>query len=186
LLIQCVATPILRECEDEDSHSRVGTWEFTGTPETSESDCKGQNTLHRGILDIIEKLLKCRCLKWARMTHLDIYSTSYGKKKGRESNWQFDSQAQKVGNRPDPCACRWNVTHRLLQTSSQSKVWAQSCGSPNLGNFRTPPWESRDKKPFGCRRRREAHRILYGGRWWLPSSLGRGEFCESKVTCDLS
>jgi hypothetical protein len=31
----------------------------------------------------------------ACMTHLDIYSTSYGKKKGWESNWQFDSQPQK-------------------------------------------------------------------------------------------
>jgi hypothetical protein len=28
-------------------------------------------------------------------------------------------------------------------------------------------------------------RILYGGRWWLPSSLGRGESSESMlpVTC---
>ncbi len=26
----------------------------------------------------------------------------------------------------------------------------QSCGSPNLGNFETPTWESQDKKPFGC------------------------------------
>jgi hypothetical protein len=40
------------------------------------------------------------------MGHLDICSTSYGKKKGRESNWQFDSRPLKVGNRPDPDACR--------------------------------------------------------------------------------
>jgi len=39
----------------------------------------------------IEKLLKYRCLKWAHMTHLDIWNTSYGQKKGQESNWQFDS-----------------------------------------------------------------------------------------------
>jgi len=31
------------------------------------------------------KLLKCRCWKWPHMSHLDIYSISYGKKKGRES-----------------------------------------------------------------------------------------------------
>jgi hypothetical protein len=24
-------------------------------------------------------------------------------------------------------------------------------------------------------------KILYGGRWWLPPSLGHGELCESKV-----
>jgi hypothetical protein len=31
------------------------------------------------------------------MSHLDICSTRYRKKKGRESNWQFDSQPLKVG-----------------------------------------------------------------------------------------
>jgi hypothetical protein len=61
---------------------------------------------------IIGKILKCRCRKWARMSHLDIYSTSYGKKKGWESNQQFDSQPLKVRNRPDPGACRWSATHR--------------------------------------------------------------------------
>jgi hypothetical protein len=45
------------------------------------------------------------------MSHLDIYSTSYGKKKGRKSNWQFDSQPLKIGNRPDPGVCKWSVTH---------------------------------------------------------------------------
>jgi hypothetical protein len=57
------------------------------------------------------KLLKCRCWKWPHMSHLDIYSISYGKKKGRESNWQFDSRPLKVGNRPDPGVCRWSATH---------------------------------------------------------------------------
>jgi hypothetical protein len=46
------------------------------------------------------------------MTHLDIWNTSYGQKKGRESNWQFDSRPLKVKNRPDFLACRWRVTHR--------------------------------------------------------------------------
>jgi hypothetical protein len=45
------------------------------------------------------------------MGHLDICSTSYGKKKGRESNWQFGSQPLKVGNRPNPGVCRWSATH---------------------------------------------------------------------------
>jgi hypothetical protein len=44
------------------------------------------------------------------MNHLDICSTSYDKKKGRESNWQFDSQLLKVGNQPDPDVCRWSAT----------------------------------------------------------------------------
>jgi len=33
---------------------------------------------------------------------LDIFRPSYGQKKGRESNWQFDSRPLKVENRPLP------------------------------------------------------------------------------------
>ncbi len=33
----------------------------------------------------------------------------------------------------------------------------------------------------------ERHRVYYkGGRWWLPSSPGRGESCESKFARDSS
>jgi hypothetical protein len=91
---------------------KMGTWESIGTPKTSEFDCKGQNTLHQGVLCIIEKLSKRRCRKWDRMNHLNIHNTSYVKKKGRKSNWQFDSWPLKVGNRPDPGVCRWSATHR--------------------------------------------------------------------------
>jgi len=63
---------------------------------------------------------------------------------------------------------------------------SQSLGSPNWDNFRTPPWESRDKKPFGCKCFRETHSILYGGRWWLPPNPARGESCESRVARGLS
>jgi hypothetical protein len=40
----------------------------------------------------IGKLLKRKCLKWACMTHLNIYNTSYGRKKRQKSKCQFDSQ----------------------------------------------------------------------------------------------
>ncbi len=46
------------------------------------------------------------------MSHLDIYSTSYGQKKGQELNWQFDSRRLKVRNQPDPGVCKWSATHR--------------------------------------------------------------------------
>jgi hypothetical protein len=55
--------------------------------------------------------LKFRCLKWARMTHLDIWNTSYDQKKGQESNWSFDSRPLKVRKRPDFLACRWRATY---------------------------------------------------------------------------
>jgi hypothetical protein len=107
-----VATLLWGECEDETHTLGMGTWESAGTPRTLEFNCRGQNTSHCGVFYIIEKLLKHRCRKWARMSHLDISSTSYGKKKGRESNWQFDSRPLKVGNRPNSSAWRWIATHR--------------------------------------------------------------------------
>jgi hypothetical protein len=72
--------------------------ESSGTPECLELDSKAQNTLHWGVLGVIGKVLKRRCRKWPRIGHLDICSPSYGQKKGRESNWQFDSRPLKVGN----------------------------------------------------------------------------------------
>jgi len=59
----------------------------------------------------IGNLLKRRCLKWASITHLDIWNTSYGQKNGRESNWQFDPRPLKVGNQPDFLAFRWRATY---------------------------------------------------------------------------
>jgi len=102
----------LEECEDDTHTPEMGTWESSGTHETSEFDCRGQNTSLWNVLYIIEQLSKCKCRKWPCMSHLDICSTSYDKKKGRESNCQFDSWPLKVGNRPDPGVCRWNATHR--------------------------------------------------------------------------
>jgi hypothetical protein len=58
---------------------------------------------------------------------------------------------------------------------------AQSPESPNRDSFGTPLWESREKVSFGCKCDGETQRILYGGRWWLPSNPGRGELSESKV-----
>jgi hypothetical protein len=56
----------------------------------------------------------------------------------------------------------------------------QSLGSPNRDSFGTSLWESWDKKPFRCSLRGVTQSILYGGRWWLPPSPGRGESSESK------
>jgi hypothetical protein len=57
---------------------------------------------------------------------------------------------------------------------------SQSLGTPTRDNFGTPSWESREKEPFGCSLRGELQSILYGGRWWLPPSSGRGELvCQN-------
>jgi len=123
--------------------SELPFWEleFQWTPKSSEGDCRGQTPLDWRVFYIIEKLLKRRCLKWALIIHLNIWNTSYDQKKGRESNWQFDSRPLKVENRPNFLACKWRATYHwksldeattLLQTSSPSKVCIQSYGAPKL------------------------------------------------------
>jgi len=55
-------------------------WELDSrwTLEFSKSDLKGENSLDWKVLYTIEKLLRCKCLKWAHMIHLNAYNTSYG------------------------------------------------------------------------------------------------------------
>jgi hypothetical protein len=110
--IDIVVTPLWGKCEVAIHTFENGTWESSGTPENSEFNSRGQNNSPWGFLYIVGKVLKCRCPKWPCMSHLDICSTSYGRKKGRESNWHFDSRPLKVKNRPDPGVCRQSVAHR--------------------------------------------------------------------------
>jgi len=170
------------------------------TLETWEFNYRGQNTLHWGVLYIIENLSKCRCWKWAHMGHLDICSTRYGKEglglklviwlpttKSRESTQPQCVQVE--------CDTPLESFQREIQVcfrphpnrrSEQRVMTSQSPESPNQNSFGTLPWESQNKKPFGCGCHEEAQRILHGGRWWLPPSPGRDESCESRVACGLS
>jgi hypothetical protein len=80
---------------------KVGSWSPPGLPKTQSSIARVKTPCIGAVLDVIGKVLKFKCPKWPRMSHLDIYNPSYGQKKGRESNWQFDSRPLKVRNRPD-------------------------------------------------------------------------------------
>jgi len=79
--------------------SELPFWELESwwTSKPLKSDCKGQNTSHRGVFYTIGKLLKCKYSKWARMTHLDICNMNYGKRKGQESKlaiWFFTTKSR--------------------------------------------------------------------------------------------
>jgi hypothetical protein len=122
-----VATPLWPSVGVKPNTWKSWELESSGTPECSELDSKGQNTSHWGVHGVIEKVLKLRYRKWPHIGHLDICSPSYGQKKGRESNWQFDSQPLKVGNRPLPdvrfgsATCIGKISTRattLVETSS--------------------------------------------------------------------
>jgi hypothetical protein len=93
----------LAKCGGEAQHlEKNEDLESSGTPECLELDSKAQITFHWGVLGVIGKFLKRRYRKCSRMLDLDICKLSYGQKKGRESNWQFDSRPLKVENRPLP------------------------------------------------------------------------------------
>jgi hypothetical protein len=158
---------------------KPNTWksedlESSRTPECLEFDKKAQNTLHWGVLGVIGKVLKRRYWKCPRIDHLDICSPSYGQKKGRESNWQFDSRSLKVGNRPLPnlriesAIRRWKdlaegykfgldlIAIRLCSR----ELWAPKVPGLHPGQFRdnfgTPTRESRESREKvtfgrGCR-----------------------------------
>jgi hypothetical protein len=56
------------------------------------------------------------------MSHLDICSSSYGQKKGQESNCQFDSRPLKVGNRPESDFFRRSATWRWKALKESYKI----------------------------------------------------------------
>jgi hypothetical protein len=132
--------------------------------ESSKGDCRGQNSMAWIFHYINGMFLKCRCLKWAHVTNLDIWNTNYGKKKGRwESNWQFDSWPLKVRNWPRSLAWRWCATYRWKSFNEgynfaldlisigglRAKLWdPKVAGVPTLASSGLPlgpTWESRDK-----------------------------------------
>jgi len=182
-------SPTLGKSEDLESSE---------TPECLELNSKAQNTLHWGVLGVIGKVLKLKYRKWPRIGHLDIFRSSYGQKKGRESNWQIDFRPLKVVNRPLPdlrmesAIRRWKDLDEGYKFGSDlvairpgsRELWASKV--PGLhprqfrDNFGTPTWESREKEPFGCSLGGVSQRILYGGRWWLPPSPGSGVSCGPK------
>jgi hypothetical protein len=127
------------------------------------------------ILYIIKKILERKCLKWVRITHLDIWNTSYGQKKGQESNWQFDSRPEKVENRPDLFSCKQRATYHwkaldksynfaLDRTSTQgllAKLWGSKVAKVPVGAISgLPRGNPRREKSFGCRPYGEVQNIL--------------------------
>jgi len=147
---QTVATPLWPSVGVKPNTPKVEDLESSGTPECLEFDRKAQNTSHWGVLGVIGKVLKRRYRKWPCIGHLDIYSPSYGQKKGRESNWQFDSRPLKVGNRPLPdlriesATWRWKDLDEGYNFGSylvaielcNRELWAPKVPGLQLGQFR--------------------------------------------------
>jgi hypothetical protein len=67
------ATPLWAKWENATPTPKSGDLESSGTLENSEDDLRGQISSHWCVLYINGKLLKCKCPKWARIAHLNIY-----------------------------------------------------------------------------------------------------------------
>jgi hypothetical protein len=184
---------------NEPSHSQVnshcGSWSLKWILEFLERDYKGQNPSTWRVFYIIEKLLKLRCLKWVRISHLDVWNTSYDHKKGRESNWQLDSWPLKVKNWPDFLTCRWCATYYwkaldkgynfawdlIAIQGLHTKLWATKVARVSILGMSRLSFGSPGTKCHLDVAPVERHREYYkGGRWWLPPSLGPGESYESE------
>jgi hypothetical protein len=164
-----------RVWRNEPPHSQVnshfGSWNPNGLPNFQRAIIKVKTHWNEEFLISLEKILELICPKWACMTHLD----TYGQKKGRESNCQFDSRPLKVKNRPDFLTCRLRATYHWRDLDKgynfvsdltsirdlHEKLWtSKSWGSPNFEIFGIPTWESRDKMTFGCWPHGQAQRTL--------------------------
>jgi hypothetical protein len=146
-----IATPLWPSVGVKPNTWKSWDLESSGTPECLEFDSKGKNTSHWGVLGVVGKVLKRRYRKCPRIGHSDICTPSYGQKKGRESNWQFDSRPLKVENRPLPdvrfrsATWRWKDLDEGYNFGS-NLVAIQLC-SRELSRFKVPgvpPGQFRD------------------------------------------
>ncbi len=168
-----------RKCEgvwgSERSHSQgnshFGKWNFGGLPKFQKMISGAKTQWLMAFFHIIGKLFERRCLKWAHIAHSDIWNTSYGQKKGLESNCQFDSRPEKVRNRPDLLGCKQRFTYHwkaldesynftLDRTSIRdliTKLWGSKVARVLAGAISGLPER---EKPFGCRLYGQPHSIL--------------------------
>jgi hypothetical protein len=188
---------------------KMGLGSPPGLPKTQSAIAGVKTPCIEAFFISLERSWSVDVQKWPRMSHLDICSTSYGRKKGRESNWQFDSRPPKVGNRPDSGACRWSVTHRwkVLEDSYsfssdlvRSEFEVRSYEHPKSreskpGQFRDSTLGVSGKRAIWMQVRwRAADNTIWGkvvvspesGPWWVKWVQGCPWFVPTPKGCRMS
>jgi hypothetical protein len=149
--------------------------EFRWISESSEDDCKGQNSMAWRVPYIIGKLLERRFSKMGSHDLVKHLKHKLWPKEGSGVNlsiWLLTTKSWESTQSP----CVQAVCDILLESSkwglqlffrphlnrrfARKIMGPQSCGSLNFGNFRTPTWEFWDKMPFGCGPRGQPQSIL--------------------------
>ncbi len=147
-----IATPLWGKCENETHTPKSGNLESSGTSKNLELDCRGQNTLHWGVLYIVGKVLKCRCQKWPRMSHSGHLQHKLWSKEGprvKLTIWLPTTKNQE-STRSRCVQVEWNTPLK----SSGGKL--QVCFRPHhnrrselrVMSFQSPRSPNRDKKPL--------------------------------------
>jgi len=139
-----VTTPLWDKCEDETHIPKVGSWSPPGLSKTQSSSSRVK-TPHIEMLFIsierswsVDAQNVLACVIWTSTAQV------MGKRKGRESNWQFDSRLLKVRNRPLPDVCwksatqRWKALEESYNFGSYLipiRGWSQEIWAPKVLGF---------------------------------------------------
>ncbi len=151
-------------------------WELhsCGSYKCSEPWLERQTSTKLGPHDTIRKVLRLKCLKCPHIAHLDLIFMNYDQKKGRESNWEFDSRPQipwKKGSNEvwlEHVILHWKYIfkgYKRFYLHSQDKLDWKRYECPKSWNNKSPSfgtfiWESWGKVTFVCSPHGEAHNIL--------------------------
>jgi hypothetical protein len=138
-----VSTPLRGKCEDETHTPKSGNLESSGTPKNLELDCRGQNTLHWGVLYTVGKVLKCKCPKMVSHEPFGHLQHKLWSKKGsgvKLAIWLSTIKSpESTRSRCVQVECNmllessWGELQLCFQSSSQSEV---EVGSYELPKFR--------------------------------------------------
>jgi hypothetical protein len=157
---------------------KVGSWSPPGLPNVRSSTERGKTPRLGVFLVSLERSRSVNVQNGLALVIWTSAAPSYGQKKGRESNWQFDSRPLKVGSRPVPDVRSESATRRwkalfesykigsdLVATRGRGKeLWLFKVPGVQPGhirdNFGTPFRESRENVTFGCHSRGVTQSIL--------------------------
>jgi hypothetical protein len=171
----------------------LGVWVPNGLPNFQSAIAGVKNSPPWKVSYIIGRLLKHICSKWSCIAHLDIWNTSYGQKKSRESNWQFNFRPLKIRNRPHFFECKQRATYRykffnrgynftlnLITIRGLHKMLCtfKITRAPIVGISKLPLGSPGTKNHFDVTPV-ESCKVYYKG--WLPPSPGCGESCVSEL-----
>jgi hypothetical protein len=156
------------------------------TPKTSETDLRGQNSIACGVLYIIEKLLERRCLKWARIAHLDIWTQVMAKRRAGSQIVSLTPDHKMSGidpiylvadDVPHTVKKLSTITTTLLQTALRSEVCSQSYAASKSRESRLAGF--RDSHAGVARESRERKTIWMWAPWRGPEYTIRGKVVAS-------